>query len=125
MSYAEDGRVCLRWSPLRPDQGRLQAPEIPGRVCKYKMLLWLRACLSGARVWERVMKFTYATDPPSTPTPAYTHILSHRVGEVLADLLNASIIQHNVALIMHWEGIARNNTARQGLGGGGSGSRGP
>lgn len=38
-----------------------------------------------------VMKFTYATEPP------------HWVREVLVDLLNRSIIQRNVDLIMHSE----------------------
>lgn len=39
------------------------------------------------------MKFTYATEPP------------HRVREVLVDLLNLSIIQRNVDLIMHSEAL--------------------
>lgn len=56
------------------------------------------------------MKFTYATEPP----PCWA-------GEVLVDLLNLSIIQHNVDLIMHSEGIARNNIAHQGPRGGRSG----
>lgn len=69
MSYAEDSQVCLRRRPPRPDQGRLQAAKIPGRARKYETLLWLRACLS-VRVRERVMKFTYATEP-SSPRPAH------------------------------------------------------
>lgn len=39
------------------------------------------------------MKFTYAKEPP------------HWVREVLVDLLNLSIIQHNVDLIMHLEAL--------------------
>lgn len=45
MSYAEDSQVCLQCCPPRPDQGRLQAAKIPGRVRKCETLLWLRACV--------------------------------------------------------------------------------
>lgn len=81
-SEAVSGKITSTTFPSESlqEQGALNPPT----------LAWLcvraRRCVSGS-----VMKFTYATEPPLW------------VREVLVDLLNLSIIQHNVDLIMHSE----------------------
>lgn len=84
---------CVLRMPSEAVSGRITSTTSPSESLQEQGALTdgrcVRGCTSGS-----VMKFTYATEPPAHP---------QWVREVLVDLLNLSIIQHNVDLIMHSE----------------------
>lgn len=91
---------ALHGCPLRPYQRRLQATTFPSESMQEQGALARRTTHARTVVCVEAC----AGRAPGAGHEIYIcYRAPHRVREVLVDLLNLSIIQHNVDLIMHSE----------------------